>query len=296
MRRISILIITCFLSITNLFAGNPKGDPVFKIASFNIQYDNQRDKINTWEKRLPGVVAVFNKYQFDIVGAQEPYLSQLNDLMPQIPDYAYLGINILGDTTTVVLRRHHTPIFYKKEKFDVLDWGTFWYSETPDVPGKKGWDAYSPRICTWAKFKDKQSQKEFYIFNNHFDHLGDIARRESPKLLLAKIKEIADGYPVLTMGDFNTNQYHQNYKILSESGVVKDSYQIARNIRNSNTPTYNDYNPDQKGSSRIDHIYVSIKPEVKVKSYRIITDSYKGIYPSDHFPVLIEAEISEKIK
>lgn len=287
-----------FISLSLLFLANAlmAQKALLKIASFNIQYDNLKDKANPWEKRLPGVVEVFNKYQFDIVGAQEPYLSQLNDLMPQIPGYAYLGINILGDTTNVVLRRHYTPIFYKKDRMEVLNWGTFWYSETPDVPGKKGWDAYSPRICTWAKFKDKKSQKEFYIFNNHFDHLGLIARRESPKLLLAKIKEIANGYPVLTMGDFNTTQYNPNYKILAESGVVKDAYHAAKSIRNSNTTTFNDYKADPQGNNRIDHIYVTIQPEVMVKSYRIITDSYKGIYPSDHFPVLIEAEIPEKIK
>lgn len=292
MRRILSLFILIVFGTSQLSAQPAK----LKIASFNIQYDNLKDKANPWEKRLPGVVEVFNKYQFDIVGAQEPYLSQLNDLMPKIPNYAYLGINILGDTTNLVLRRHYTPIFYKKDRVEVLDWGTFWFSETPNEPGVKGWDAYSPRICTWAKFKDKQSQKEFYIFNIHFDHLGLIARRESPKLLLSKIKEIAAGYPALTMGDFNTNQYNPNYKTMSESGVVKDSYHIAKNIRNRNTTTFNDYKPEPQGDNRIDHIYVTLQPEVKVHSYRIITDSHKGIYPSDHFPVMIEAEIPEKIK
>jgi len=287
--RLFLHLLIFLLSFQLQASTSVKAAPPLKIASYNIQYDNIKDKINTWEKRLPGVVSVFNKYQFDIVGAQEPYLSQLNDLMPQIPDYNYLGINILGDTG--ILRRHYTPIFYKKEKFDVLDWGTFWFSETPDVPGKKGWDAYSSRICTWAKFKDKHSKKEFYFFNIHFDHLGEVARRESPKLLLSKIKEIADGYPVFTMGDFNTNQYTDNYKIMNESGIVKDSYHIAKTIRNRTTPTYNGYKAELTGSNRIDHIYVSLKPQITVKSYRILTDSYKGIYPSDHFPVLIEAEL-----
>jgi len=287
-----------FIILSLLFFANPliAQKALLKIASFNIQYDNLKDKVNTWEKRLPGVVAVFNKYQFDVVGAQEPYLSQLNDLMPQIPDYAYLGINILGDTTGAVLRRHYTPIFYKKEKLDVLDWGTFWYSETPDEAGKKGWDAYSPRICTWAKFKDKQTGREFFFFNSHFDHIGLIARRESPKLLLAKIKEKAQGYPSFATGDFNTTQHNPNYKIMNESGTMKDSYHVAKNIRNRNTTTFNDYKPDPQGDNRIDHIYVSLQPQVKVHSYRIITDSYKGIYPSDHFPVMIEVEIPEKNK
>lgn len=278
-------IILAFFQLSLTFV---EAAPPLKIASYNIQYDNIKDTVNTWAKRLPGVVSVFNKYQFDVVGAQEPYLAQLNDLMPKIPDYAYIGINILGGTD--ILKRHYTPILYKKDKFDVLDWGTFWFSETPDVPGK-GWDAHSARICTWAKFKEKKSGKAFFFFNIHFDHKGIIARRESPKLLLAKIKEIAAGYPVFTMGDFNTNQHTENYKTMNESGVVKDSYHIAKKMLNREIPTFNGYRAELKGSNRIDHIYVSLNPEIKIKSYRILTDSYKGIYPSDHFPVLIEAEL-----
>jgi len=281
MRRLLFLLILFLIGQSQLSAQTAK----LKIASYNIQYDNPRDSVNTWKKRLPGVVYIFNKYQFDIVGGQEPYLAQLNDLMPQIPDYAYIGINIRG--TTNILKGHYTPIFYKKEKFDVLDWGTFWFSETPDKPGR-GWDAHSNRICTWVKFKEKKEGKEFFFFNIHFDHKGVIARRESPKLLLSKIKEIADGYPLFVTGDFNTNQHHDNYKVLNESGLVKDSYHLAKRIRNRNTPTFNGYRAELKGTNRIDHIYVSLSPALDIKSYRILTDSYKGMYPSDHFPIMLE--------
>ncbi|NGF55060.1 endonuclease/exonuclease/phosphatase family protein [Parapusillimonas sp. SGNA-6] len=281
MRRLLFLLTLFLIGQSQLSAQTAK----LKIASYNIQYDNPRDSVNTWKKRLPGVVYIFNKYQFDIVGGQEPYLAQLNDLMPQIPDYAYIGINIRG--TTNILKGHYTPIFYKKEKFDVLDWGTFWFSETPDKPGR-GWDAHSNRICTWVKFKEKKEGKEFFFFNIHFDHKGVIARRESPKLLLSKIKEIADGYPLFVTGDFNTNQHHDNYKVLNESGLVKDSYHLAKRIRNRNTPTFNGYRAELKGTNRIDHIYVSLSPALDIKSYRILTDSYKGMYPSDHFPIMLE--------
>src|SRR5690606_24852138 len=117
MRQIIHILVLVILSGAQLSAQTT----MLKIASYNIQYDNPRDSIHTWEKRLPGVVHIFNKYQFDIVGAQEPRLAQLNDLMPQIPDYVYLGVDVRG--TTKMLKRGYTPILYKKEMFDVLDWG-----------------------------------------------------------------------------------------------------------------------------------------------------------------------------
>lgn len=283
------LYLTALLLIgaTQLFAQKKEKTTSLKIASYNIQYDRVADTVNTWAKRLPGVVSIFNKYQFDIVGAQEPYLTQLNDLMPQISDYTYIGINISGKESEK--RKHYTPILYKKDKFEVLDWGTFWFSETPDVPGKKGWDAFSPRICTWAKFKDKKSKKKFYFFNVHFDHIGKIARTESAKQLLAEVRKKADGYPVFVTGDFNTNQRTSNYKILSDSGTLADSYHVTADMRSPNLPTHNSYLKELKGTSRIDHVYVSVNPAIKVNSYTILTDIFGEVYPSDHFPVLIEA-------
>ncbi len=287
-RKLCLLTLILFVSI-QLFGQNNNKVKQLKIATYNIQYDNLKDTINTWKKRLPGVVSIFNKYQFDIVGSQEPYLTQLNVLMRQIPDYTYLGVNISGQESNT--RKHYTPIIYKKEKFKVLDWGTFWLSETPNEPGKKGWDAYSPRICTWAKFKDKQSGKKFYFFNVHFDHIGKEARTKSAELLLSQIREKAKGYPVFVTGDFNTHQHSSNYKILAESGDLGDSYHIATDRRSTNVSTYNSYSKEPKGSNRIDHIYVSSNPAIKVNSYTILTDIYGEVYPSDHFPVLIQAEL-----
>ncbi|MFA4867019.1 MAG: endonuclease/exonuclease/phosphatase family protein [Pedobacter sp.] len=294
MKRLAAVIFFIFLiGQISTMAQNSKKTELLKVASFNIQYDNSKDKVNTWVKRLPSVAKVFNKYQFDIVGAQEPYLSQIKGLLELIPGYTYIGINILGGTD--ILNRHYTPIFYKKDKFEVLDWGTYWYSETPDVPSK-GWDAFSMRICTWAKFKEKESGSEFYFFNNHLDHIGIKARQESVQLLLTKIKVIAEGYPVIVTGDFNLNQHHANYATLNNSGLIKDSYHLAKNRRNSEMTTYNGYKQDLNGSNRIDHLFVSLNPAIEVRSYRILTDMLKGIYPSDHFPVMLEINIPTKTK
>src|SRR5690606_16428857 len=129
-----------------------------KIASYNIQYDNTvQAPASEWINRKDLFKQMVEKYDFDIIGAQEPYLSQLNDIKNMLPGYDYIGISINGETT--VPKKHYTPIIYKKDKIEILDWGTFWFSSSSSEPGSIGWDAYSPRICTRALIKDKTTGK-----------------------------------------------------------------------------------------------------------------------------------------
>ncbi len=289
MKKIRQLIQVKFvfaLLLSATTASAQKGKPV-KIASYNIQYDNLDDSINSWAKRKLGVQYIFEKYKFDVVGSQEPFLNQMKDLKGLLKGYTALGVNVIGDTTT--LRRHFTPIFYKKSRLKLKDWDTFWLSETPDRSGK-GWDAYSARICTWAKFEDRKTKKQFFVFNVHFDHLGEIARIESPKLLLQKIQQLAGNSTFFVTGDFNTNQTTDNYRLMAGSGVVKDGYVVAKRNLTPDQTTFNGYSAKMEGTNRIDHIYVA--PSVAVDQYEIITTKYQGTYPSDHFPVWIKAFIN----
>ena len=160
--------------------------------------------------------------KFDIFGAQEPYLTQIKDIEPFLDGYTWVGENVIGDKTAQ--RRHYNPVFYRKDKFEVLDMGSFWYSETPSAPGSKGWDSYSPRMCNWVHFRIRANGREFYHFNSHFDHIGTTARAESAKLLVAKVREIAGGKPAFCTGDFNSNQNTEAYKTIAGSGILADSY------------------------------------------------------------------------
>lgn len=259
-----------------------------RIGTYNIQYDNLNDLSNPWSSRNIILEKLLQEYDFDIFGAQEPYLGQLNDMMKYLPDYAYLGKDITGGTE--VLRRHYVPIFYKKEKFDVLRNGMFWLSETPNVANSKGWDAYSVRVCVWAQFKEKETGKEFYHFNVHFDHIGTTARQESAKLIVEKIKEIAGDQPVFLTGDFNSNQKSVPYNTIVTSGSVVDSYSRSEEKVNANWPTYNGYkyiSTPPANANRIDHVFVTTKG-TKVQSWQLINTDYSQKYPSDHYPILIE--------
>lgn len=269
---------------------NANWNTPLRIASYNIQYDNlSTSPIGPWANRKEAFKALVTKYDFDIIGAQEPYLFQLNDIKTMLPQYDYIGVNIDGGTTGA--RRHYTPIIYKKDKFEILDWGTFWFSSDSSTPGSIGWDAYSPRICTRALIKDKTTGKIFNFFNVHLDHIGVTARNMSIQMLLSLVPLSSAKYPVVVTGDFNQNQNTTNYTKIKNSGILKDSYDLAANRINGDKGTFNNYEVNSTNTSRIDHIFLSTGLPLKVKSYQIITDTFNGQYPSDHNPVMIELQL-----
>src|SRR5690606_26049894 len=206
--------------------------PPLRIASYNIQYDNKNKSPDSeWINRKDILKELVIKYDFDIIGAQEPYLRQLNDIKDLLPEYDYIGVSRLGETT--MLNQHYTPILYKRDKFEVLDWGTFWFSATSSTPGSIGWDAYSSRICTRALIKDKTTGKSFNFFNVHLDHIGTTARKNSVQMLLSLLPEAASTYPCILTGDFNFNQNSVNYNRIVNSGTLKDSYSMTSEKANA---------------------------------------------------------------
>ena len=231
-----------------------------RVASYNIQYDNSSDQDNKWTTRRDLLRQLLQSEKFDIFGAQEPYLTQIKDIEPFLDGYTWVGENVIGDKTAQ--RRHYNPVFYRKDKFEVLDMGSFWYSETPSAPGSKGWDSYSPRMCNWVHFRIRANGREFYHFNSHFDHIGTTARAESAKLLVAKVREIAGGKPAFCTGDFNSNQNTEAYKTIAGSGILADSYVRCPSKTNGDWPTYNGYkyiSTPPAAASRIDHVFVTPK-------------------------------------
>jgi endonuclease/exonuclease/phosphatase family metal-dependent hydrolase len=218
----------------------------------------------------------------DIFGTQEVLWEQLQDMKNALDGYDYIGIGRDDGERG----GEHEAIFYKKDKLQLLNHGDFWLSETPEKPGL-GWDAACIRICTWGKFSAKvldlnqrrglfnrgprYKEKVFYFFNLHMDHVGVVARREAAKLVVAKIREIAQGEPVILTGDFNVDQNDEIYTIFTKSGLLKDAYDAAR-IRFAENGTFNAFKTNYFTTSRIDHVFVS--PSAEVEAYGVFTDSY----------------------
>ena len=269
------LLLSCSLSAQRLYVG-----------TYNIRYNNPNDEKegNAWTQRYSHLCDFINFEQPEIFGTQEVLVDQLHDLMKGLDSYGYIGVGRDDGKE----KGEYAAIFYKKNQLSLLDSGNFWLSSTPER-ASLGWDAACIRICTWGKFQDKVSGKQFYFFNTHMDHVGTVARRESARLILKRINQLSKGLPTILTGDFNVDQTDEIYQIFSNSGVLRDCYTNALQ-RMAPTGTWNDFMQDSRSKSRIDHIFVS--SDFKVPHYAIFTNSYwlgksrRNI--SDHYPVMVK--------
>ncbi len=153
---------------------------------YNLRNANGSDSArgDGWGQRYPVIAQIVQYHDFDIFGTQECFLHQLKDMKEALPGYDYIGVGRDDGKD----KGEHSAIFYRTDKFDIVEKGDFWLSETPDVPSK-GWDAVLPRICSWGHFKCKDTGFEFLFFNLHMDHIGKKARVESAFLVQEKMKE-----------------------------------------------------------------------------------------------------------
>ncbi len=255
-----------------------------RVATYNLRYDNPGDSLNAWPYRINCLASLILFNNFEIFGTQEGLKHQLEDLKQGLTGYEYIGVGRdNGDQ-----KGEHVAIFYKTDKFKLLSRGNFWLAEKADKPGK-GWDAALPRICSWGKFEEIASGKVFFMFNVHFDHRGEVARRESARLVIRKITEMAGNTPSILTGDFNFDETHESYGYIITSGLLKDTYDIA-GIRFAPGGTFNEFDITSDPAGRIDHIFVT--PAFEVIRYGILTNTCKGRYPSDHFPVFVELNLN----
>lgn len=250
------------------------------IATYNLRNDNKQDSLkgNGWGDRYPVICKIVQFNDLDIFGTQEGKHNMLENMVDSLPGYKYIGIGRDDGKT----KGEYSAIFYKTTRFKILKQGNFWLSTITDRPNK-GWDAVLPRICTWAQFQDIKTGFKFYFFNLHMDHIGVVARKESAHLVLKKIKEMAGNAATIFTGDFNVDQHNESYKEVLSTGVLQDCYNLAP-IKLATNGSFNAFNLNTKTDSRIDHIFVT--KQFNVKRYAILTNSYNGKAPSDHYPVV----------
>jgi len=254
------------------------------IGTYNLRNDNKGDVGNLWAQRSPIVANLLRFHQFDIFGIQEGFENQINDINSALPEYEHYGRGRDDGKEG----GEHSSIFFRKDKFKLLKKGDFWLSETPDKPGL-GWDATCcNRICTWVYLQDLATGKKFYYFNAHFDHQGKIARVESSKLIVSKIKEIAGTAPAVFTGDLNGDHKAEWYLTLAKSGLLTDTYSQVEHPYENNS-SFNAFGKDVDGFGVIDHVLVT--KDFKASRWGILTDTYHSKFPSDHFPILVEVSL-----
>ncbi|HEY3283927.1 MAG TPA: endonuclease/exonuclease/phosphatase family protein [Armatimonadota bacterium] len=254
--------------------------PSLRVMTYNLRFNNPQDGPNAWPNRKAMVASMIRFHLADLVGIQEGLRGQLDELQALLPEFGWYGVG----RDDGVDKGEFSAIFYRKDRLKLLEHGTFWLSQTPDVPGSKGWDAAITRIVTWAKFRDKSARRTFIHFNTHFDHMGNIARAESARLLLRRAEEQPSDMPVIVTGDLNATPDSEPYKLLA-SGSLKDTKQLSLNGHLGPTDTFQGFKT-LGTEGPIDHIFV--RGPFRVLQHGTLSDTWDGRWPSDHCPVLAE--------
>ena len=254
-------------------------------GTFNIRLQNDGDEKAGvgWSVRRDRVADYIKRNHIDIVGMQEVLHQQLVDLLERLPEYDYVGVGRTDGAT----KGEYSPVFFRKDKFDALEKGNFWLSETPDVPGSVGWDAALERIASYAKLRDKATGKVFMAVNTHFDHVGVKARRESAKLIMRKIQEIVGKQPAVVTGDFNVTEDDEAYKTMigqqSNAQMVKfnDAYHMTPNHTGTTYTWHNFCKIPPLECEKIDFIFIT--PTIRVNHSHIEVPNPEAML-SDHNP------------
>ncbi|UEA87580.1 endonuclease/exonuclease/phosphatase family protein [Alistipes senegalensis] len=259
----------------------PKEYTDISVISFNIRVDNAADGTNVWRNRRDAVVTMIERERPMLLGLQEAQPHQITYLSEHCPDYAWYGLGRdtgkVPPATDSYAAEETMAVFWRTAELELLDKGTFWLSETPDQVSK-GWDASYRRTCTWAGFRHKKSGQTCYFFNTHLDNDGKVAREESIKLLVSRMKTINSKRRVSFLtADFNSNvtdacfaPLHVYMRDARANAAVSDDY-----------PSWNGYGAS---TGRLDHVFFS-GDNCTAREFRTLRGDYGVPYISDHYPV-----------
>ena len=251
------------------------------LMTYNIRLDVASDGENAWPNRKEFLVSQLQFYSPDIFGIQEGMPHQVDYINKQLTAFGFIGEGRDGGNNG-----EYSAIFYNKEKYAVLEHGTFWLSETPTKTGK-GWDAAYPRVCTFGLFENKEEGINFWVFNTHLDHIGETARVNGVQLILSKIKELNEAeLPVFLTGDLNAEPTSEPISIVKNE--MEDCKEISETQLIGPEGTFNNFQYNEISTNRIDYIFVSKNKEIEVKEYGVLNNSKDLKFPSDHFPVFVK--------
>ena len=288
----ALISIPLFLLLLGSLRAEDAGDSGWRVMSFNIRYDNPGDGADAWPKRKDDVARFIQGSEVDIAGFQEVLANQRADLESQLPDFAVYGVGRDDGKE----RGEQVPIFWRKDRFEMLEQSTFWLSPEPDRPGSMGWDAAITRIASWVKLKDKSTGQTFYFINTHFDHQGEEARAKSATLLREMLGKKFPDHPVILTGDFNATPDSEPIRNLTSpkegDAAFFDSRMRVEKPLGPNS-TWCGFRKVVPGR-RIDFVFTTA--DVQVRSFEIAAARKGDRFLSDHLPVLTELAIGSEAK
>lgn len=254
------------------------------VMSFNVRYGTATDGLDAWPLRSSSLVARIHDAAPDVLGVQEALDFQVEFLERELPTHVRLGQGREGGA-----RGEHSALFVARARFDVLEHGDFWLSETPERVASVGWDAALTRMCTWARLRDRFSGLEFGVWNTHFDHRGPLARERSAQLIAARVAQRAGAHIVL--GDLNASENEAPLAALRAVGLVDSFRALHPDVQQAGT--FHAFRGGLDGA-RIDFVLASA--EFTPLSASILSaPAANGRWPSDHHPVVVSYGLAPNV-
>lgn len=295
-RVLTAVVILVASSVTvNAPADGESGEDgmAVRVMTFNIRYGTAADRENSWPQRRELVFGVLRTHAPDVVGLQEALRFQIDEIREALPAYGEIGVGRKDGET----EGEYAAILYRQDLLAVAEHGTFWLSETPEVPGSTSWGNRIPRICTWGRFVAREGGEAFYVFNVHLDHVSQRSRARGVELLVRRIYERPTADAFVITGDFNAGEKNPALRYLRgeipraapgarfaalPSPAVVDTFRVAHPDA-TNVGTFGGFRGSTSGK-KID--YILVPPWVETKEAEILRDEIDGRYPSDHYPLI----------
>lgn len=276
-RQLVALSLFVFPSLVWLTSAQGQDAPL-RVMSFNIRYGSADDGDNSWPQRAEAVGQTIEDYQPHVLGLQEALRFQIDQIRQKFSDYDEVGVGRDDGKE----RGEYAAILIDRRRLKVLEQGTFWFSDTPEVVASTSWGNEIPRIASWARLADRAADREFYAYNIHWDHISQNSRERSAHLLLERIAALGEA-PVLVTGDFNADEQNPAFRALVSSDNVRlrDTYRQLH-PQETSVGTFHGFRGGRRGG-KIDAVLAT--GHFNPVDARIVDDSYDGRYPSDHHPV-----------
>jgi endonuclease/exonuclease/phosphatase family metal-dependent hydrolase len=288
-RKLRWVVVLLLLSAS---AADAQSREPLTVMSFNIRYGTAKDGENHWTARRDLVFDVLREQDADLVGLQEALASQIDEIVAAVPAYAVVGVG----RDDAARKGEFSAILFRKDRLHVAEAGTFWFSDTPAVPGSRSWGNNITRISTWARFVDRDG-RGFYHFNVHLDHESQVSREQSTALLRQRLHARSlPREPVVVTGDFNVGEENPALATLIEGfgpdapPTLVDTFRVLHPGQAADG-TYTAFKFGHVTGDKIDYVFVP--PGTEVLSASIVRTSRNGRYPSDHFPVVARVRLAE---
>ena len=275
-RSILCLLTLAFMSLDSFAAADDALN--LRVMTFNLRFASPQPP-NTWPDRRPIMRRLIEREAPDVIGTQEGVYSQLRDMAADLPDYEWIGLGREGGS-----RGEFMAIFFRRERFEPVAYDHFWLSDTPDVIGSMTWGNRYRRMVTWVRLRERNSGREFYFWNTHFDHEVETARQKAAALLRERLAAVDTNVPVLLVGDFNCAAGGSAaFSILTDNTGLFDTWTAAEKRENESLNTFHNYEPPLEDGVRID--WILARRPATVRQTAIVDYREGSQYPSDHFPV-----------